>query len=61
MIVPAYEHGETPTIQAIEDQIELIMDLTRRIGLLDDLMMAARAARRLREESGFVRVASTSA
>lgn len=61
MIVPARKHGETLAIQAIEDRIELIMDLTRRIGLLDELMMVARATRRLRQEGGLVPVVSTSA
>lgn len=61
MIVPASDYAESPPIEAIEDRIELIMDLTRRIGLLDELMTAARARRRLRQEGGLAPVASTTA
>lgn len=45
MFLLTSEGNDSTKVEAIDAQIELIIDLNRRILLLDELMMAARAKR----------------
>ena len=54
MFLSCFESGGTAETDAVQERIELIVDLNRRICLLDELMMAARAKRRTRREGEFL-------
>ncbi len=45
MFLSRRETDSCPDLESIDARIELILDLNRRIALLDELMMAARAKR----------------
>ena len=58
MLLPSSQCCATTEVDAIDERIELILDLNRRILLLDELMTAARAKRRLGQDSDLLSVES---